>query len=299
MRAQPPRWSQPDVTHPSRTRKAKSRSLPPCIRAHAAHVAAPMLLAVLLACREKEVEHEGKPIAYWVQQMTNPDFTIRHQAVAAFAHDAGRSPEAARALLQVLGSEAEADVHATIADALGTLGPNALAAAPALVRLLDDEHEAVRQSAASALGSLGARSPLVVPALIHALDDPAHDVRAAAVDGLAGEGSAASSAVPRLVRIVSTDRIGFVRLRATLALGRIRAEPAVVVPVLVRVAATEDWPTLRAAAIDALASYSRADRAAALAIEAATRDTSPDVRDAAVRARQVRLTTSKDSTAGH
>lgn len=242
--------------------------------------------ALLLACREKEVEHEGKPIAYWVRQMTSPDSVVRHQAVAAFAHDAGRSEEAARALLDVLGSEREADVHATIADALGTLGPNALAAAPALVRLLDDEHEAVRVSAASALGSLGARSPLVVPALIHALDDPAHDVRSAAVDGLAGEGSAASSAVPRLVRIVSTDRIGFVRLRATVALGRIGAEPTVVVPVLVRLTTTEDWPALRAAAIDALASYARTDRAAAGAIEAATRDTSADVRDAASRARR-------------
>ena len=295
MRAQPPRWSQPDVSHPSRRRQAKSRSLPRCIRAHMALLAAPMLLPLLLACREKEVEHEGKPMAYWVQQMTNPDSTIRHQAVAAFAHDAGRSPEAARALLEVLGSEAEADVHATIADALGTLGPNALAAAPALVRLLDDEHEAVRQSAASALGSLGARSPLVVPALVHALDDPAHDVRSAAVDGLAGEGSAASSAVPRLVRIVSTDRIGFVRLRATVALGRIGAEPTVVVPLLVRLTTTEDWPALRAAAIDALARYSRTDRAAAGAIEAATRDTSADVRDAASRARRGVAVASSDS----
>jgi hypothetical protein len=85
------------------------------------HICAGVLL---LACREKEVEHEGRPISYWVQQMTNPDSAVRHQAVAAFAHDAGRSPEAARALLEVLSDEREADVHATIADALGTLGPN-------------------------------------------------------------------------------------------------------------------------------------------------------------------------------
>ena len=276
-----------DTSSRMRRRRYQRRPLSSVVRCLYASAA-----LLQLACREKEVEHEGKPIAYWVQQMTNPDSTIRHQAVAAFAHDAGRSPEAARALLEVLGSEAEADVHATIAEALGTLGPNALPAAPALVRLLDDEHEQVRQSAASALGSLGARSPLVVPALVHALDDPAHDVRAAAVDGLAGEGPAAASAASRLARIVSTDRIGWVRLRATLALGSIRAEPDLVIPILVRVAQTEDWPTLRAAAVDALASYSPAHRA----IEAATRDTSPDVRAAALRARRAVAPTLRDSS---
>ena len=270
--------------------KRRSATTAPVIRSLCA-VAFP----VLLACREKEVEHEGKPIAYWVQQMTSPDSTIRHQAVAAFAHDAGRSAEAARALLEVLGSEAEADVHATIADALGTLGPNALAAAPALVRLLDDEHEAVRQSAASALGSLGARSPLVVPALIHALDDPAHDVRTAAIDGVGGEGPAAASAVPRLARLASSDRIGFVRLRATIALGRIGAAPDEVVPILVRLARTEDWPTLRAAAIEALASYSAQNQQASRAIDAAAADTSPDVRDAVTRARRAVATPARDS----
>ena len=242
--------------------------------------------ALLLACREKDVEHGGRPIAYWVQQMTSPDSVVRHQAVAAFAHDAGRSDEAARALLEVLGSEREADVHATIAEALGTLGPNALAAAPALVRLLDDEHEAVRQSAASALGSLGARSPLVIPALIHALDDPAHDVRTAAIDGLGAEGPAAAAATPRLARLVSTDRIGFVRLRSTVALGRIRAEPSVVVPLLAHVARSDEWSTLRAAAIEALADYAAQNADAQRAIEAAAQDTSEDVRDALSRLRR-------------
>ena len=41
-----------------------------------------MLVSLMaLGCREKEVVHEGKPIAYWVQQMTSPDSGIRHQAV--------------------------------------------------------------------------------------------------------------------------------------------------------------------------------------------------------------------------
>lgn len=249
---------------------------------------------LLVAC-DHEVEHEGKPIAYWVQQMTSPDSTVRHQAVAAFAHDAGQSPEAARALLEVLGSEREADVHATIAEALGRLGPSALPAVPALVRLLDDEHELVRQRAASALGSLGAESPLVVPALVHALDDRDHDVRAAAIDGLAREGPAAAAAAPRLVGVVSGDRIGWVRLRATIALGRIGASQELAAPVLSQIATREDWPTLRAAAVEALASYSALSPEVTRAVEAATRDTSPEVREAAMRARRAFSSASRDS----
>ena len=253
---------------------------------------------MLLACREKEVEHEGRPISYWVQQMTNPDSAVRHQAVAAFAHDAGRSPEAARALLEVLSNEREADVHATIADALGTLGPYALEAAPALVRLLDDEHAPVRQSAVSALGTVGTQSPLVVPALIHALDDEDHDVRAAAADGLARAGPAAASASARLARIVSTDRIGWVRLRATIALGRIRALPEVVVPLLVDIVHRDDWPAHRRAAVDALSGYPRTDSVTVQAIERATRDTTPEVRDAALRGRGALVKVPRDSNSG-
>jgi hypothetical protein len=200
-------------------------------------------------------------------------------------------------VIWVLSDDRAADVHATIADALGTLGPHALEAAPALVRLLDDEHEPVRQSAASALGALGTRSPLVVPALIHALDDRDHDVRAAAADGLASAGPAAASAAASLVKIVSTDRIGWVRLRATIALGRIRALPEAATPVLVDIVTNDDWPTLRAAAVDALASYASSSRAATQAIAAAARDTSPEVRDAAARALRAVTSVRRDSSA--
>lgn len=255
------------------------------------------MLALLFSpgCREKEVVHEGKPIAYWMQQMTSPDSAIRHQAVEAFAHDAGRSAEAARALLEVLASERDTDVHATIAEALGTLGPNALPAAPALVRLLDDEHAIVRQNAASALGALGTRSPLVVPALIHALADRDHDIRGVAADGLTRIGPAAASAAAPLARIVANDRIGWVRLRATIALGRLRARPDTVLPLLVHVAARDEWSTLRAAAVDALACYPPGDRATAQAMEAARRDTSPEVREAAVRAQRALAAVPRDS----
>ena len=241
-------------------------------------------VALLAVCGcSREVTHEGRPIEYWVTQMTSPDSAARHRAIEAFAHDAGQSPLAARALLAVLSTEQEADIHATIADALGVLGSNALETAPALVRLLGDEHELVRVRAATALGNIGTTSPLVVPALTRALADDDHDVRAAASAALGHVGVAAAAAVPALATIVATDRIWFVRLQATKALGLIHAQPDIAVPVLAASLRT-DWPTLREAALEALARYGRAAASVSGAIRAASRDSSLEVRASAIRA---------------
>lgn len=241
-----------------------------------------IVLGAAFGCR-REVTHDGKPIEYWASQMTSPDSAVRHHAIDAFAHDAGRSPEAAKALLAVLSTEREADVHATIADALGLLGPNALPAAPALVRLLGDEHEIVRARAATALGGIGTASPLVVPALIRALGDPDHDVRASAAAALGQVGPAAAEAVPSLAGLTKTDRIGFVWLQATRALGRIHANPEVALPALAS-ELNSDWSTLREEALMAIARFGTAAASAAPAIRRATRDSTLEVRVSAARA---------------
>lgn len=57
-----------------------------------------LVLVALMACGG-EGDHEGRPMAYWVAEMTNPDSARRHRAVEAFAHDASHSPDAARALM--------------------------------------------------------------------------------------------------------------------------------------------------------------------------------------------------------
>lgn len=244
-------------------------------------VAAIIALGISVAC-QREVTHDGKPIEYWVTQMTSTDSTVRHHAIEAFAHDAGRSPEAAQALLAVLSTEREADVHATIADALGLLGPNALPAAPALVRLLGDEHEIVRARAATALGGIGTASPLTVPALIKALGDPDHDVRASAAAALGQVGPPAAEAVPALVGLTKSDRIGFVWLQATKAIGLIHANPGVALPALVA-ELDSDWSALREEALMAIARFGTAAASTAPAVRKATRDSTLDVRVTAAR----------------
>ena len=232
----------------------------------------------------RDVEHDGKPIEYWVEQMTSADSAVRNRAVAAFAHDVDRSPTAARALIGVLGTERSADVHATIAEALGLLGPSALEAVPTLVRLLEgDAHEIVRTRVATALGGVGTASPLVVPALIRSLDDPAHDVRAAGAEALGRIGPAAGASVPGLARLATTDRMGFVRYQATRALGQVHARPEVGVPALMTVLRSES-PMDREQALDALARYGPAAAPATAPIRAALRDSLADVRESATRA---------------
>ena len=244
-------------------------------------LAAVLLFAPMLACSH-EVTHDGKPMEYWVSQVASSDSAIRHQAIEAFAHDAGRSPEAAQALLSVLATEREADVHAAIADALGLLGPNALAAAPALVRLLGDEHEIVRIRAAAALGGIGATSPLVVPALIRALRDGSHDVRATAAAALGQVGPPAADAVPELVRLTRDDHIGFVWLQSTKALGLIHARPEIVLPALTS-ELDSDWSALREEALIAIARFGPQAASTAPVVRRAMRDSTLEVRVSAAR----------------
>lgn len=245
-------------------------------------VVLPLLLVLAVGCR-REVEHEGRPIEYWISQMTSSDSLVRHRAIDAFAHDADRSPAAARALLAVLATERETHVHATIADALGLLGPDAVDAVPALIRLLDDEHEIVRVRAVSALGRIGPASPRVVPALARALRDRDHDTRATAAESLGAMGPAADAAVPGLLQMARGDRIGFARLQATIALGRIRSRAVDVLPALAS-ARDSDWPMLREASYDAIGRYGREAAPMRDALRAGLRDSVPEVRLAATRA---------------
>ena len=131
------------------------------------------------ACRDAPEQHGGKPMSYWITQITSTDSSQRRAAAEAFAHDAARSPEAARALLAVLQTERTSDVHAVVAEALGSLGTEGATAVPELVRLSRDEHAEVRRHAASALANIGASSTSAVETLTAALDDADHDVRAA------------------------------------------------------------------------------------------------------------------------
>lgn len=81
---------------------------------------------------------------------------------------------------------------------LGSLGPVAKPAVPALAAVLGDEQATVRMHAVGALGEIGIPSPLVIPALTKALDDAAPPVRHRALTQFAFAIPPTESVMPRL-----------------------------------------------------------------------------------------------------
>lgn len=137
--------------------------------------------------------------------------------------EAGRKPERIRAVQQ-----------------LGNMGPEALPAAPALVKALNDEADEVNEGAADVLVALG---PGAVPALLVGLDQGENvtPCRAALVLGRLGSGAA--EAVPKLLAAAQRQDICFPghAIKALAALGEVAA------PALVKAVSDGSWQERQAA----------------------------------------------------
>jgi uncharacterized protein (TIGR03067 family) len=105
------------------------------------------------------------------------------------------------------------------AEALGTLGPAAGSAVPALIDALSDQEALVRSAAAQALGKIGAGAKAAVPDVVRALKDGQPLVRAAAAEAL-GKIEQVSRALPSLL-VALRDQDLSVRLAAETALATV------------------------------------------------------------------------------
>lgn len=94
--------------------------------------------------------------------------------------------------------DADVQRRRTACAMLGSLGPVAKPAVPALNLALDDEHETVRMHAVGALGEIGIPAALVIPALTKALHDRANQVRHRALTQFAFSIPPTESAMPHL-----------------------------------------------------------------------------------------------------
>lgn len=74
-------------------------------------------------------------------------------------------------------SDADARVRQLSAQAIGEIGPAAVAAVPALIKLLADSDEGSRNTACIGLTRIGPGAKEALPALRNALSDPRPDVR--------------------------------------------------------------------------------------------------------------------------
>jgi vesicle coat complex subunit len=98
-----------------------------------------------------------------------------------------------------------------------------------LQKELKDKDAEVRRNAALGIGSIGPEAKAATPALVPVLKDSDKNVRVAAATALWRMGSAAKAAAPGLVEALKGDEETQVRMMAAYALGKIGAEKDVVV----------------------------------------------------------------------
>ena len=135
-------------------------------------------------------------------------------------------PLAAGAAPALVGHLRRSD-HAIAASAvLSRIGP---AAVPALLAVLEDSGGDLRAWSAWTLGGIAAGAEETVPALERRLRDPDDIVRAAAADALGCMGPAARAFLPAVERLALDPSIT-VRRRAEIAVKRLRADKAPVLP---------------------------------------------------------------------
>ena len=131
--------------------------------------------------------------------------------------------EQAIAVLIELLHDTSRDVREYTVNAIQSLGPQANAAASALLLTLEDHDEVVRFKAAGALSSVGGPVEAALPILIEALTDDDRLKRKAAAFSLRTLGPVAKPATPALIRALK-DVETRVRARCAAALGNIGPE---------------------------------------------------------------------------
>jgi HEAT repeat protein len=198
---------------------------------------------------------------------------------------------------------------------LGQIGPQAKAAIPALIEVLQDQQSPIVLEATQALGSIGGEDPALVPALLavahssqgnarirgeafrvlgkicpekavqlfsEALKDPEASIRQQAAYELASSGRALQSAVPALITALADADAG-VRSAAAYALGRMGSQAQAAVPAL-SAAVKSPEESVRCAAADALGRIGPAAKSAVPALATALKDDKAIVRSNAAGA---------------
>jgi HEAT repeat protein len=140
------------------------------------------------------------------------------------------------------GSSPQRDTLSELAvKALGSIGPDARAAVPSLIELLDDQYVYLRLASADALGEIGPSEPSVLPALTRVMNESLDDdLTRTAAQALGQIGEAALPALTSALR--SPDFV--VRCRAAMSLGEMGSAAAAAIPDLERTS-TDDDPDVR------------------------------------------------------
>src|SRR5579872_1378095 len=154
-----------------------------------------------------------------------PAVTLNYQAAVGFQSLGSEAKDAIPALVEIYERNISRQSQRATAEILGSLGPVAKQAIPALLRGATNAEFAARLDAVTTLGQIHAEPKVVIPALIKSLGDSNALVRNAASSSLGSFGPEAKAAVPALLRMLS-DKNPFVTANVTNSLKQIDPETA-------------------------------------------------------------------------
>ncbi|MDB6067028.1 MAG: lyase HEAT-like repeat proteinHEAT repeat protein, partial [Pedosphaera sp.] len=127
-------------------------------------------------------------------------WVLRTEGVFGFLALGADGKAAVPELIRMFEEDHSRDNQNLVAEALGSMGPAAAEAVPALVRSLGDTNPLTRCYAIGGLGRIHSRPEIVVSALVKCLGDQDARVRWLAADAIGAFGSDAKPAVPDLLK---------------------------------------------------------------------------------------------------
>jgi len=189
-------------------------------------------------------------------------------------------PEDVPTLVKALTHE-QARIRIEAAEDLGQIGPAAVAAVPALLKLSEQDRDPlIRVEAAKAVAGIDSKNKTAIPILVEALNDKAGKVRKRAAECLGDVGPRGKSAVAALLKALK-DPDPAVSWAAIDALGQMGPGAEAAVPSLTE--ALKDAST-RGAAVDALGQIGSKAKAAIPELEKVLKGDDKSVRWAAASA---------------
>jgi HEAT repeat protein len=189
-------------------------------------------------------------VAHLLDRLRDKSTIARRDAALTLGSLGPAANDAIPALVQLL-RDPESAVRWAGAAALGRIGPAAKDATPALAEILNDPDQIVRWASVTALDQIAPADMDIIPHLLKALRDPDEIVRQAAATAMGRRGSGAKDIIPNLLKLLNDPNDG-VRRAAVKALGGLGPVPKNVVPDLAGLLKSSD-ANIRSAALHALA----------------------------------------------
>jgi HEAT repeat protein len=151
-----------------------------------------------ILAQKPEPRYKGKPLAYWVERFQKAETDAEQVAASIAIRSFGPDAVAAVPKLVEMLDDRSPDFRALVYSTLHELGPVAKGAVPDLIKMLKEKHPRNTQFAIWLLGSIGPDAKEAVPEMVKFLDT--REYRDDAANALCSIGPGAKDAIPALRR---------------------------------------------------------------------------------------------------